>query len=371
MAYGIQPLLDRGLTGKGETVVLLETAANPAPPPAVTDLRQDLARFDSIFDLPTARLRVENSIAGVPSTWLADTVEAADVEEVHAIAPGASVLVILIDAGNLIADLPGALRLGVSQGAVMSISRGYGEHCYTRSQVTALDGELQEARDHRVTVVAFSGDTGAAGERCAAAGPFQKEPWLPAADPLVLAVGGTRLAADRTTGGYVGETAWNDPPGPTTAQHSLASGGGFSNLFPRPGYQDGVVGTGATRGVPDVAADADPSTGMAVAGIEGGQEYGGTISSLALWVGLVALADQYAHHQLGFLNASIYRIGLSTSYRAAFHDITTGDNSVQGYSQAMVGYQAQSSWDPVTGWGSPNAQALIPLLTRSSPSPST
>ena len=68
----------------------------------------------------------------------------------------------------------------------------------------------------------------------------------------------------------------------------------------------------------------------------------------------MALADQYAHHDLGSVNSTIYAIGRSSSYHKAFHDITTGFN----------GYPAAPGWDPVTGWGTPNAQVLIPLLAR-------
>ncbi len=73
VAYGIQPLLDDGIDGRGQTVVLLEFAAtNPCPsPPAVTDIRQDLARFDSLFGLPAARLQVVNGLARSASPWLA------------------------------------------------------------------------------------------------------------------------------------------------------------------------------------------------------------------------------------------------------------------------------------------------------------
>ena len=90
----------------------------------------------------------------------------------------------------------------------------------------------------------------------------------------------------------------------------------------------------------------------------------GTSGSAPLWGGLIALADQYAHHDLGFVNPLIYRIARSSSYSQEFHDITTGNNSLTE-GQPVTGYQAGPGWDPVTGWGSPNAQVLIPLLTRS------
>jgi subtilase family serine protease len=217
----------------------------------------------------------------------------------------------------------------------------------------------------------------------------------------VLAVGGTSLDADRATGAYISETAWNTPAdlssspagrpaGPSSSRAARpagpssssapstsatsggipeASGGGFSQLFPRPAYQDGVPGIGADRGVPDVAADADPATGMTLAVSEGTGKYAfssasGTSAAGPLWAALIALADQYAGRHLGFVNPAIYRIGLSTSYHQAFHDITTGNNTVKFPHVTITGYQASPGWDPVTGWGSPNAQALIRLLAR-------
>jgi len=79
-----------------------------------------------------------------------------------------------------------------------------------------------------------------------------------------------------------------------------------------------------------------------------------------LWAAVIALADQYAGRDLGFVNPALYRIGRSTSYHQAFHDTTTGNNTVQN----IAGYQAAPGWDPVTGWGSPDAQVLVPLLAR-------
>jgi hypothetical protein len=88
----------------------------------------------------------------------------------------------------------------------------------------------------------------------------------------VLAAGGTSLTASHKTGAYIGETAWGLPFGnPGTAFQ--ASGGGFSRLFSRPGYQDGVAGIGASRGVPDVASDASGHTGMAIAISDGGGKF--------------------------------------------------------------------------------------------------
>jgi subtilase family serine protease len=377
VAYGIQPLLARGIDGRGETVVLVEIAAPPLSPPKSTDIHQDLALFDSIFDLPPVRLQVVTRLAGSASSQLANLEEVEDTELVHAVAPDATIRVILIgataeaDPGNLIAALSAAFGLGLSQGAVISISASFGEHCFTPVEVARLHSTLKAAQDHHVTVISSSGDFGVVSKPCPGSTSFSpvKEVGLPDSDPLVLGVGGTSLTANRASGAYVGETAWNIPPTPPQLTHSDASGGGFSHLFTRPSYQDGVTGIGAARGVPDVAADASPYTGMALTVTEGGQKYivataGGTSAGAPFWAGLIALADQYAGRNLGFVNAGIYRIGRSDSYDRAFHDITRGTNTVKFPTKTIGGYRASHGWDPVTGWGSPNAQALVPLLAR-------
>src|SRR5215468_6260638 len=99
VAYGIQPLLDRGIIGCGQTVVLPEF-----PPSAVTgtqvvpasDIRQDLARFDSVIRLPAAQLQVVNTLAHMAAPWMASIEEVGDTEVVHALAPGGVIREILI-----------------------------------------------------------------------------------------------------------------------------------------------------------------------------------------------------------------------------------------------------------------------------------
>ena len=388
-AYGIQPLLDRGITGHGQTVVLLEfpssatgspSAGTGGSAPANTDVRQDLARFDSVFGLPAARLQVVNTLAHAASPWLAagpvGIEEVLDTEIVHALAPDAAIREVLIPSSDtaspdtVAAALAAALRLGLAQHpAVMSLSIGAGEQCFTPAVTAQINSVLQAAQRDRVTVVVGTGDSGAATTACPGPGTGStrvKGVDFPASDPFVLAVGGTSLQASRTTGAYIGETAWNVPP---AAGGPAASGGGFSRLFSRPAYQDGIAGIGATRGVPDVAADADTHTGMALDISERRQGHiligaGGTSAAAPLWAAVIALADQYAGRDLGFVNPALYRIGRSAYYHQAFHDVTTGTNTVKFATQTITGYQAAPGWDPVTGWGSPNAQVLVPLLAR-------
>jgi subtilase family serine protease len=382
-AYGIQPLINRGITGKGETVVLPEEAAWRGEP-LLSDIRQDLAKFDSLFGLPAPDFRVNTSLAPGAQPYLANVEYLLDVEAVHAMAPGAAIRVILIpDSGpaestsQVLTGFAPALRLAPSLGSVVSLSYGAAESCFTRKQTGALHSALQFDQERHVTVAVSSGDDGAAGNPCAGDAPLAaRVANEPSSDPLVLSVGGTSLAASHATGAYTGETAWNrtgtgcTPAGVGSDDFNLycASGGGFSDDFTRPGYQEHVPGIGARRGLPDVSADADFETGLALAGIVGGKFLiapgGGTSLAAPVWAAIVALADQYAGRHLGFINPAIYAIGRSSQYHRAFHDITTGNNTITIGKVKVKGFSASRGWDPVTGWGSPDAQVLIPLLAR-------
>jgi subtilase family serine protease len=357
VAYGVAPLLKRGITGNGETVVMPELANKPGP--NFTDIRKDLAAFDRKFGLPKAKLTVNTTLAGASAPYAAGTEEVEDTEIVHAIAPGATLGVVLVpanattSAANFTAAVTGTIHAAITQhAAVVSISGSHGEHLFTPAQVARLHAALHQAASRHLTVVASSGDTGVISDT---GPPVQVS--LPASDPLVLGVGGTALGASFTTGAYHGEMAWN--------ADTSASAGGYSALFRRPSYQDGVARTGRMRGVPDVAADADSSTAMTLT-FTGGSLYPaqGTSAATPLWAAVIALADQDAGHHLGFVNPAIYAIARSPAYHRAFHDVVTGDNSVFWPTRLFTGYTAGPGWDPVTGWGSPNAQNLVPLLAH-------
>lgn len=376
VAYGITPLLSRGIDGRGQTVVLPEIAPRSGAAGS-SDIRKDLALFDRTFRLPTAQVQVITRLVGAASPNRASREEAGDAEMVHAVAPGAAIRIILLPpftgAAQGTSSYTRALRLAPSLGGVVSVSAGLGEHCFTPAEVTAWNSALREDRARRVTVIASSGDFGAAIRPCAgqAAPAPRRGVDLPAADPLVLAVGGTSLHASRTTGTYHGETAWNMPlpPGlklPKGREPPVASGGGFSDVFPRPAYQPDGTGNETGRGVPDVAADASPTTGMAAAFATGGRQIigpqDGTSAGAPFWAAIIALADQYAGRHLGLVNPAIYRVARSGEYHRAFHDVTTGGNTVHYPAGTVTGYRTAPGWDPVTGLGSPDAHGLVPLL---------
>jgi len=152
------------------------------------------------------------------------------------------------------------------------------------------------------------------------------------------------------------EIAWN------------MSGGGFSSFFPTPSYQLPLPASvqnqlAHRRGVPDVAGDADPATGLAIYSSLGGWTLGGgTSASAPLWAAFMAIADQMAGHPLGFINPALYKLAGSSVYTQDFHDITVGNNSVYRDGVQVQGYSAVPGWDPITGLGTPILDKLLPDL---------
>jgi hypothetical protein len=142
-AYGVTPLLRRGIDGSGETVAMPELAQTPASPGSPTDIRKDLAAFDATFGLPPAALRVVTAVAGSPTPYLANDEELGDAEMVHAFAPGASLDIILLpaDAVSSPADFAAAITKAIRESAalhaaVLSISASGGEHSLTPARPT-------------------------------------------------------------------------------------------------------------------------------------------------------------------------------------------------------------------------------------------
>jgi subtilase family serine protease len=378
-AYGISPLLARGIDGKGRTVLIIEQADVPSDP-AVTNVFQSLWAYDTYFHLPAVKLTVVAGTAAKASADRASFGEVMDVEVAHAVAPGAAIRVLVGDfdsnQGSVGVATLEAIRSASKGADVVADDSWAPEDCFSPSQLAAAHSVISQLAAQHITVVATDGNLGPALQTCTEAPcptcsqktVAKKGVYYPASDPLVLAVGGTTLTANPKTGAYTGEVAWNVTAGGHLP--ALASGGGFSGDFARPSYQDGVAGTGPYRGVPDVAADANGFGGLALVNEFGSgdspqvQTGIGTNEGVDLWAGLVALADQYAGHDLGPIGPAIYRIGEGTQYHAAFHDITSGDNTYVVAGKTVEGYKAGPGWDPVTGWGTPIASVLVPLLAR-------
>jgi len=380
--YNIQPLLNAGITGKGRTIVIIDAYQDP-------NIRTDLRLYDKIFGLPDPTLNIFAPFGLTPfnpqdPTAVDSATEIAlDVQSAHSIAPNATIDLVLAnvdfakstetqDATALLKATKFAIDNNL--GDTISQSFGLDETCVSSAYLQAQRAAFEEARNKHITVFASSGDSGAAGNICKGSSTtLGRGIQVPEADPLVTSVGGTRLNANAKGTSYVSESVWNDSSVSLPAGNT-ASSGGFSVIYPRPAYQNGVAGIGAGRATPDVAYNADNLTGVPIVLTLGRASVivpiGGTSAGSPQWAGIIALADQLAGKRLGFINASLYRIYKSYAYSSNFHDVTVGNNSYSfkdpktGKGVTIPGYNAGPGWDPCTGIGSPKVTPLAKLLVK-------
>jgi len=337
--YNIKPLRDAGLDGAGQTIML----------PEIDDLPNlnDLEKFATKFGLPPFGpiLTVKRDPNwGTPEKPQGET--ALDLEIVHAVAPAAKLVVYLSapDFGHgdrafdqLVTDHLGSV-ISESLGSCEPDTPSSARNNYASIQ----DRAVALGMSHFVA----SGDNGA--YTCG----LDQDPAtsFPASLPTVTAVGGTTVF-ESLQGVYLKEYAWSSP------LDESGGGGGASMFYAAPGYQDKERQAAAKgfRQVPDVAANADPSTGFHI--VFGGKdgEAGGTSASTPLWAGTVALINEDLKRkglrEVGFANPAIYWMGENNSRLSPkpFHDVTSGNN---------LGYDAAAGWDFATGWGSMDAAAL-------------
>ena len=383
-AYQLPALYARGITGAGETIVVVDSFGSPT-------IRADLATFDNEFDYPAPPTFSIITPAGqVPAfdpnnsnmvSWAEETT--LDVEYAHALAPGASIL---------LAETPTSENEGTSGfpqivtaeeyvidhglGAVISQSFSATEETFASyAQIGPLRAAYLDADSHHVTVLAASGDEGAT-DYTANGSDFYTHrvtSW-PDSDPLVTGVGGTQLLE---SGAAYTSVAWNDTYntasdeywGGTADPGPLASGGGTSEYFARPSYQNGVKAvTGASRGVPDIAMSGACNGAVNVYssfanGPPGWSLTCGTSESTPEFAAIVALADQVAGHPLGLLNPTLY--ALLATHAPGLVDVTSGNNDVsfrQGSAATpytVAGYQAVKGYNLVTGVGTVDASKFV------------
>lgn len=325
-----------GTDGAGQTVAILELGGG---------YRQaDLEAYFSGLGVGSPRVRSvgvdggRNAPTGDPNG--PDGEVLLDIEVAGALAPGAAIVVYFApntDAGFLDALVDAAHATPAP--AAISISWGQSEDQWTAQARTAFDDAVQDAVALGAVVTAAAGDNGSGD----AQDDGEDHVDFPAASPSVLACGGTSL---RTSGDAVAtETVWNNGPA------GGATGGGVSVRFPLPSWQAGAgvpspPRPGGGRGVPDVAANADPETGYEVL-IDGKRTViGGTSAVAPLWAALVARITQ----ELGPLGPLHPRLYAATD---GFRDVTRGDNGT---------YRAGSGWDACTGLGVPDGAALLEAL---------
>ncbi len=273
---------------------------------------------------------------------------ALDVEAILGGAPSARQLVFVAPnttAGVIAAYDAVATRAEREGLTAVSVSWGGCELDTPPALIASVEQSLARMVAAGATVLAASGDAGA--YDCSTDSPDPRRSVdYPASSPSVLAVGGTTL---RRSGDGWTETAWSDPAEPA------GTGGGLSARFPAPPWQAGLVADGR-RGVPDLAAVADPATGLGVFGpdAEGRRRWqvaGGTSLSAPLLAGQLASTVVGLGRTLGLgrLHVPFY------AHPAAFRDIVTGDNLRE---------RAGPGYDLATGLGSPQWTALAAYLLQ-------
>ncbi|MET4782466.1 S53 family peptidase [Glaciihabitans sp. UYNi722] len=335
----------KGTDGKGQTIAIVELGGG---------YRQaELDEYFSGFGITGPKV----TAIGVDGAKNAPGQDAAgadgevllDIEVAGALSPGAEIAVYFApntDAGFVDA-VSEATHASVTPTAI-SISWGQNEDAWTAQARTALDNAFVDAAALGVTVTAAAGDNGSSD----GASDGRNHADFPASSPHVLGCGGTSLRA--TTGTVESETVWNNGSG------GGATGGGVSTVFSLPTWQGGVavptptIATGG-RGVPDVAAVADPTTGYEVL-VDGERKvYGGTSAVAPLWAALIARLAESTGKRFGLLQPTLYADATTKATGEGFRDVTSGDNGE---------FAAAPGWDACTGLGVPDGTALLARLEK-------
>jgi len=360
-AYRFQALHRANIRGQGEQVALVEIDGFSG---------SDIDRFASCFDLAVPPIHAR--AVGLPRLLSPGGEATLDLEVLDAAASHLKAIYVYEaapDAAHVLQALTAPLQSSGYKPDVISVSLGLCESdtlaAVGRAGVDATESALQEASAAGISVLSASGDGGSAG--CIGTSSTDNTPLpklavtYPASSPWVTAIGGTnlRLSAQNQ---ITGQVVWNDG----SAQPGLAGGGGFSTIFPRPTYQNGVINQGQ-RAVPDLALLADVAPGYDVyctAGADcdgrGWTTFGGTSAATPLLSGGFALVDQLLRQHglqpLGLANPLIYRLAKAPpGGLPVVQDVTAGSNDVGPFIQAsgdpLGCCTAAAGFDEASGWG--------------------
>ena len=333
--YGFPP----NASAAGQTIALLELGGGYR--------EADITAYFQSLGLPAPSLTavsVDNGKNSPGNANGADGEVLLDIEVSAAVATGAQIAVYFApntDQGFIDA-VTTAVHDSTNKPSVLSISWGGPESTWTQQAVTALDQACQAAASLGVTITVACGDDGSTDGVSDGSNHVD----FPASSPHVLACGGTKLVSSGST--ITNETVWNE-----LSLNEGATGGGVSTLFALPSWQANsnvpapATSTGG-RGIPDVAGDADPSTGYTIRVDGETTTIGGTSAVAPLWAGLIALANAANKTDAGFVNPVLY-----SASPAPFRDITSGNNGA---------FTAGPGWDACSGLGSPEGTAVLAAL---------
>jgi subtilase family serine protease len=389
-AYNMKPLYRKGLTGKGETIVIVDSFGSPT-------IKRDLKAFDTAYGLkappsfkiiqPAGKVPKYNPKNATMVDWAIET--SLDVQYSHSIAPGANILLVETPVAETegVHGFPQIVRaenyvINHHLGQVISQSFGATEETFpTRKAIYALRSAYKNAAKHGVSVLAGSGDEGPtnAFKNGTCCYPRRVNSW-PSSDPLVTSLGGLQLHLTQSGQRFAADNAWNDTWNPAVVGPTpvpFASGGGVSAVFRRPSYQDTLnsIVPGSTRVTPDVSMSAAVDGGalvyMSFGGLKlfglkpGWTPIGGTSEATPEFAGVVAIADQIAGHGLGLLNPTLYKLG--DTGKSGITDVAQGNTTVafnhNGYT-TVKGFTANPGYDEATGLGTANGAVLAPQLAH-------
>lgn len=332
--------------GAGQTIGIIELGGGYS--------RADLDTYFGALGLATPNV-VEVDVDGATNNYgdPADVEVELDIETAGTIAPAATIAVYFAPntEQGFIDAITTATFDTTNNPSILSISWGAPEDVgWTPAGLSGMDSAFATAAAAGLTVLAASGDNGSNDN----VGDGRAHCDFPASDPYVLACGGTKLEVD-DDGVLSDEDTWNDGGGGAT-------GGGISNQFPLPPWQNNVGvppsandGVSIGRGVPDIAADADPHTGYDI--VADGQwiVVGGTSAVAPLYAGLLAVINANLAGQgfpdVGFFSPYLYTLNGTN----VFADIVDGNNWV-GIAPA---YSAGPGWDACTGLGRIDGNNLL------------
>ena len=315
-------------TGAGQQVSVIAAGDLSQP-------KADLATFEKKFGLPTVTWNQINVGAASKETEGDDEWDL-DTQYSTGFAPGVGQVNVYV--GHSLEDsaILATIDRWVTDDATSQASFSAGE-CELLADVAGfsegLDTVLTEAAAQGQTLFTSAGDTGS---QC----------------PVLVGVNGVPLGAPGVnypaSSGHAIGVGGTSVLGPGNEIGWYAGGGGQSLIESTPSWQAKAGGSfiGATRGVPDVAMDADPESGFKV--IVGGEEVvvGGTSAGAPSWQGIWARAEAAHEGKLGFAGPVIYE----HESESAFNDILIGDNGL---------YPCTPGWDYVTGRGTPDIEAIV------------